>query len=727
MRADGSTKRLVSPCSVLAFAALTFLNPAALLALAAVAVPLFLHLFNLRQPQTVDFSSLDFVRELQGSAVQRVRIKEWLLLALRMLAIACLVMAFAQPTLTGNLAGVGDSAPTAHALVVDNSLSMEASGEGGTYFEQALRQGREALETVEDGDEVLVWPTARGDAERPTPLSKVSVARENLEELEPQAGASSLSRAIVDAAAAARESSLPRTVVYVASDLQESTLGDSLATTAPEAANVQLLPVETREQDNVAVTDVTVASRIVEAGQPVELEATLVNHGSDPLDDYVASVYLEDERVAQATATLEPGLETTVSFTVTPQTRGWLAGAVETEDDNFPVDNRHHFTLHVPEERRVLLVQGTGQRTEYVDLALSSEMIEDRIAFQTTTLSENELASAELGQYDTVLLVGPTSLSSGEVEALTRYVDRGGGLFLFPSAQAQPSEYNALLDRLNAGSIQGFSGSPSGEQTVASFDRVDLGHPLFEGVFTRNQQDEEATVEQPEIYYTMNLQPSGRAGQTLIELSNGFPFLHEVRHGSGVMLLSAVAPSPEWSDLPVRGLFVPMLYRSVYYLSARSATGGDQLIAGQSGELRVTGVSPDAMLRLVGPNGLEVRPEQRTLFGATLLQTGRSLTEPGIYEVQADTARVRRIAVNIDPAESNLQTASPEDASRTLEQATGAPVRAVGAGGSEDVSETLRTQRAGTEIWNVFLLLALVFLASEMLVASQWRPEVVSS
>ncbi|PSQ68002.1 MAG: hypothetical protein BRD25_00840, partial [Bacteroidetes bacterium QH_1_61_8] len=71
--------------------------------MAAVAVPLFLHFFNLRRPTTVDFSSLNFVQELQETAVQRVRIKEWLLLALRMLAIACLVMAFAQPTLTGNV------------------------------------------------------------------------------------------------------------------------------------------------------------------------------------------------------------------------------------------------------------------------------------------------------------------------------------------------------------------------------------------------------------------------------------------------------------------------------------------------------------------------------------------------------------------------------------------------------------------------------------------------
>ncbi|WP_232798218.1 BatA domain-containing protein [Salinibacter altiplanensis] len=705
---------------------MSFINPFALLAMAAVAVPLFLHFFNLRQPRTVEFSSLAFVKELQASAVQRVRIKEWLLLALRMLAIASLGMAFAQPTLTSELGGVGASAPTAHAVVVDNSLSMSAEGRGGTYFDRAVQKAQGVLGTVEEGDEALLWPTARSGARRLEPTTNTGVVRQSLAELEPRAGASSLAAAVGQAADAASQADAPQAVVSVVSDLQASTLGDSVAVEVPDGVQVQLLPVETRSQSNVSVSDVTVTSRIVEVDQPVQLEATLTNHGPDPLDDYVASVYLAGDRVAQATATLEPGLETTVSFTVTPQTRGWLDGAVVTEDDAVPVDDRHHFALHVPEERRVLMVRGEGQDTRYLDLALSSEMVADRIAFRTTAIDERELASAELGRYDAVLLAGPRSLSSGEVEALTRFVDRGGGLLLFPNAQARPEDYNALLGGLNAGSFRGFSGALSGDQTVASFEQVDLQHPLFENIFQKRRR-EEASVEQPDLYYIMNIRPSGRSGQTLIELSNGRPFLHEVRHGGGRLLLTAVAPTRAWSDLPVRGLFVPLLYRSVYYLSATPSVAGEQLGAGRPTELRVRGVPPEASVRLEGPDGVEVTPEQRTLFGATLVQVGTTLTTPGLYDVQAGSTRVRRVAVNVNPAESNLRAASPEDASERLRTATGASVRALAAAETDDLEETLRTRRAGTELWNVFLLLALVFLAAEMLVASQWVPETASS
>ncbi len=708
---------------------MSFLNPFALLAMAAVVVPLFLHLFNLRRPTTVDFSSLDFVTELQETAVQRVRIKEWLLLALRMLAIACLVLAFSQPTLTGGLAGVGASVRTAHALVVDNSLSMSVDSEqGGSALDRAKAHGRSVLDAVESDDEVVVWPTARND-ERPSLGTNVGVAEKALDVLEPEPGGASLAHAVTEAAETVAGSTTPRAVVYVASDLQRSTLGDSVARQLPEGEDVavRLLPVETRAADNVGVTDVTVESRIVEAGQPVQVEATLVNHGTDRLSNYVASLYLEDERVAQSTTTLEPGLETTVSFTVTPQERGWLSGAVVTEDDDFPPDDRHHFTLNVPEERRVLVVRGAGQQTRYVDLALSSEMIADRIAFRTTAIEETALPSTELGEYDAVLLVGLRSLSGGEVEALGRYVDRGGGLFLFPTDQAQIDDYNALFDVLDAGTVQGFSGDLSGPQTVASFEQVDLEHPLFEGIFNEERQRPDAEIERPEIYRTMDVRPSARSGHTLIGLSNGRPFLHEVRHGGGILLVSAVAPRTEWSDLPVRGLFVPLLYRSVYYLSAGTSVTGEQLEARMPGEVRISGLSPGTSLRLVGPEGIEVVPDQRNLFGATLVQVGRTLDVPGVYDVRTEERLVRRIAVNVHPAESNLHTTTAESAASRLQEVLGRPVHTVSDTEEDDVREVLRTQRAGTEIWNVFLALALIFLVIEMLVASQWRPETAAS
>jgi len=706
----------------------SFLNPFVLLALATVAVPLLLHLLNLRRPQKVDFSSLAFVKELQNSAVQRVRIKQWLLLALRMLAVACLVLAFAQPTLTGGLASVGESVRTARAIVIDNSPSMTLTDKNGAYIDQAKARAREVVAASNEGDDLLVQPLARVDASGTASLMQsAAAARDGIDRVSVAAGASSLADAIRRAADRLTESTAPRRVVYVISDLQTSALGDSVATAMPEGVAATLLPVGTRSHSNVGVTDVSVRSRIVEVGQPVQIEATVVNYGSEPLPDAVASVYLEDERVAQSTATLNPGQPATLSFTATPGTRGWIRGRVEIENDAFSADDARPFVLHVPRERRVLVVRGEGQPTRYVDLALSSEMIADRLAFQTETISEDALPSTDLGAYDAVLLVGPRSVSSGEVSAIRRYVERGGGVMVFPSAQAQPQDYTALFEALGGGAFRGFSGELGARRPIATFDRVDTEHPLFEGVFDRSggAGSGRSRVESPDVYYALNTPAAGARGQTLIELSNGFPFLQEMRSGQGVALVAAVAPSTEWSDLPVRGLFIPLLYRSVYYLSAGSSVTGETVTAGRASELRITGVSPQESLRLIGPRGTDRVPEQRSLFGATLLEVGADLHATGIYDVKAGETQVRRIAVALDAAESNLATSSVEEARTQLGTVLGIDVQPLETTDSESVAQALERQRAGTEIWNVFLALALAFLVAEQVIARQWKPETV--
>jgi hypothetical protein len=378
----------------------------------------------------------------------------------------------------------------------------------------------------------------------------------------------------------------------------------------------------------------------------------------------------------------------------------------------------------------LLVVRGEGQSTEYLDLALSPELVRGRIAFRATTIPERELAATSLGAYDAVALVGPSSLSSGEVSTLARYVESGGGLLFFPSNRAQSTDYNALFTQLGGGEFSGFSGSMEGPRSIASFERVDLEHPLFQGIFGPSQDPSEAQVESPAIYFAMNYSPSGGASQTLIELSNGFPFLHELRYGSGVALLSAVAPNPQWSDLPVRGLFIPLLYRSVYYLSAGESVAGEQMTVGQPGELRITGAPEEGPLRLIGPDGAELTPEQRSLFGARLLQTGSALRAPGIYDVRAGEETVRRVAFNIDPRESDPRAAAPDEAAQQLGEVLGTDVRVLEAGEAGDappIAEALQQRRMGTEIWNVFLLLALGFLVTEMVVARQWTPEAATA
>lgn len=706
---------------------MTFLNPLALLGLAAASIPLIVHLFNFRRPRQVDFSSLAFLKELEQRTMQRMKLKQWLLLLLRTLAIACMVLAFARPTLTGEMAGaLGGRAPASLAIVVDNSLSMTLRDAQGEYLEQAKKVTTGLINEMKSSDEVFLLTTADTSETASHAYGNRTAALDALNGVRLRPGAQTSDRALARAATLLEEQGMhPNRALHLVSDLQRSTLTDTVEVAAPGEMSAVIIPVGGRQHANVGVTNVEVKSRIVEVGQPVRVEATLTNYGQEPLSGYTASLYIDDARVAQASADLSPGAPTRVTFTATPQERGWLAGRVELEDDAFPPDNERHFTLHVPEQRRVLIVRGRGQSLQYLNTALSPELTEGRAAFAVNTVSENQLAATALSGYDAVALVGPTALSSGEVAALSRYVKRGGGLLFFPSGAAAPSEYNALLTALGAGQVSGFSGSVGGEQPVASFERVDVEHPLFEGVFEQDGSSGGAQVERPDLYRVMNYRSSGRREQTLIELSNGFPFLQEMRHGEGAALLFAVAPDPTWSDLPVRGLFVPLLYRAVYYLSASGTTSGAQFRVGEPASLRLTGVPEASTLRLVGPEGESFTPEQRNLFGAVLLHLSDAARPPGLYDVRAGDQLVRRVAYNLPARESDLATWDPGEAADRLQEATGldTEVLDIAEGDAARIREALTRQRRGMELWNVFLLAAIGFLVAEMVVARRWKPE----
>ncbi len=703
-----------------------FLNPFMLFALGAVALPVIVHLFHFRRPRKVDFSSLTFVRELQKTTMQRVRLRQWLLLALRLLAIVCLVCAFARPSLTGQVAGaVGGVARSSAALVIDNSLSMTLRDAEGEYLRQAKDIVSGLIREFEERDEIFLRTTAGGDV--PQGSLSPAAAIDAVEDIRASAAGVSLLEAVVSATEALEEAAHPNREVYIVSDMQAPALADTVRAVQAEGMRAYLLPVGGRTQANVAVVDVRIDSRIVEAGQPVRLSATLVNYAAEPVEGYVASVFLEGRRLAQATADLLPREPTEVLFTITPPESGWLSGVVQIEEDVFAFDDRRYFTLHVPERRRILIVRGEGENTGFLELALSPELARGQVAFDVTVIPETSLAATGPERYDAVVVAGAQTLSSGETEVLARYVAGGGGLLLSPSSagQEEGQEYNTLLEMVGGGRISGFNGSLGSQTRIASFDRVELEHPLFEGVFHIEAEGDAPNVERPEIWFAARYEPEGAGEQSIIRLSNGDPFLQEIQHERGVVLLLAVAPDARWSELPVRGLFIPLVYRSLYYLSAYESISGEQFPAARPAELRIARPPGEALLRLAGPDGTEYVPEQRDLFGAALLMIDEEAVErSGVYDIYAGDEIVRRIAFNVDERESDMLVLEAREARRRLANVVDAPVEIIAAGGRSagDVVEAVAEQRTGRELWKAFLLLALLFLAAEMVVAKGWRP-----
>ncbi|MDX1741385.1 MAG: hypothetical protein R3178_08840, partial [Rhodothermales bacterium] len=414
-----------------------------------------------------------------------------------------------------------------------------------------------------------------------------------------------------------------------------------------------------------------------------------------------------------------------VEFVVTPRRVGWLEGWVEIEDDAFQDDNRRYFAVAVPETRRVLLVSGEGLDTRYLTLAMSAEVAPGRTRFDLDAVGASGFSSRRLTEYDVVILAGVADLSSGQISALASYVSGGGGLLLFPPVGSDPGDLNTVLDRLGGGRVEGVVGVPSAAGAVAVIESADTEHPLFEGVFQSGELQDAPRLEQLDVYRFASYRTTNAAEVTIARLSTGQSFVQEIPWGRGKALFVATLPSPDWSELPVRGFFVPLLYRSLSYLSAGESPAAEMLQIGGTVDINLLGASEKDVIRVVGED-IEVVPAQRPSFGGMLITAGPGISVPGSYDVVVGDRLVQKLSANLDPAESDLRTMQAEEAAEALRGPRNVDVAAIAAPMSDvdgGLADAVATMRSGVELWNVFLGVALVFLLAEMLVSRLWKPE----
>jgi hypothetical protein len=726
---------------------MTFLNPFVLFGLIAAAIPIIIHLLNLRKLRTVEFSSLKFLKELQKTKMRRVRIRQWLLLLLRTLLVIAMVFAFSRPALRGSLAGIaGGHATTTMVILMDDSPSMTVRDARGVLFNQAKEAADRLIGLAKDGDHVFVLrlsDTHHGTAF--APLRSIAAARAALAPLSPADESVSFDEALHAAARITRNSPNANEEVYLITDAQatqfrtDSSSTDSTTSFAP-GAKLFLIHVGGGQQENAGVTSAEVTTQINTRNKPIQLRATVRNAGSTAMRGSMASVYLDGTRVVQQSLDISPTSSTTADLQFAAKRRGVLPGYVQIEDDALEADNRRYFVVRVPDHLNVLLAGGTTADTKLTSLALTlagDTTMADLLSVRR--IAEPQLPSMDLNAYDVVVLCNVRIFSGPFAERLDRYVRAGGGLMLFPGSQSDLRSYNeALFTRLGIPPVTPPASLPSGnarenQKSFLSFEKSDMAHPLFSGLFDQTAgQKRNSRIESPKVYAAIGTR-AGRRGNAIITLSDGNPFLTEYTVGSGRILLCSVEAGLTWSDFPTTGLFAPLLYRSIIYLAASNQTV-PPVIAGQPMEfaVRLKNYGDRDVYLLRSPSGVDEKLAPKILpSSSTALFTSTRTEEAGIYELRRSSSEtpqagtehpnppLQSVAVNIDPLESDLHTADKDQLQQFWKASGVQPDMATELEATQTLDKAIEQSRYGVELWKHFLALALVLALIEMAIGRE--------
>ena len=444
---------------------MTFLQPWLLFALPLAALPVVIHLINQRRFQSVPWAAMQFLLAAKALSRGYTRLRQWLILLLRVAAVAAVVVAVSRPLSRGWLALLGGGRVDTAVVVLDRSPSMAQAADAGgeTKLATARRQVAAALETLGPGRVVLIDSVTARPVELPSPDALLTVPQ-----AEPAGAAADLPVLLQAVCDQVQRDAGGATEVWVCSDLRAGdwkpgdgawpAIRQTLAQ-LPQTVRVTLLGYTQGSAGNVAVRVPQAELEPRGSGWQLVLDVELrraVDQGPVRVPVQVelcaarATVDVEltgtEALLARHTIDLDAAALTGVGAAPAgdgaepPQAAGW--GRVSIPADDNAADNDFYFTFGTPPLRRTLVVADDPEVRRALELVAG--IAPDRLLrAATTALSADQFTATPLG--DVALVLWQAPLPDGDAAGqLQRYLERGGQVVFLPPAGATAARFDGV-------------------------------------------------------------------------------------------------------------------------------------------------------------------------------------------------------------------------------------------------------------------------------------------
>ncbi len=672
---------------------MNFLVPAFLAGLAALAIPLLMHLRDKNEETPTRFPSLMFLVRLPIRTSDRRKVTDWPLLLLRALVVALLVLAFSRPFFGRDAATALDQRARAVVLLLDRSMSMGH----GTTWAAALDSARTVLDGLTAQDQVaLVLFDEEAEVAQTWTGDKASV-RAIVDATTPVRRATRFGPAIRVARSTLVGAPPGAPEIVLVTDLQRSGLTGVAGLELPAGLPFRVVGVAPGTRGNTAVR--AVEARRVADGSRVQLHvlARVATRELAGPRRATLTLRLAGREVASRTATLPATGELAVVFDPVAAPSGSIAGAVTVDADALAGDDTLHFALPADDGLSVVLVVPDDlarDETLFLERALA---IGRAPAVRVERRRPGTLDAATYARAAMVLFwdVAPPTAGAAAT-ALESFVAAGRGYVVYVGPRLGARRQSALA---GATAVTGIADRRVGGGALLGELRTE--HPLFAPFRTA-----QASLAAPRFFRYPRLDPAVGA-DVLARFDDGAPAILERVVGEGRILISALGLDVREGDLPLQPAFLPLMRRLVLHTSGH-----------ESAPLwRHTGESwmPRDVRRdpvIAAPDGGLLRPEVGERGAAVILE------HPGVYaayEGRVDGAPRSRVAVNVAAAESELTAADPRELLLGVGESADSTLRGVTAPTSLEIESRQR-------VWRILILLVALLLAVETVIASRgWR------
>ena len=671
-----------------------FLFPAFLFGLAAIAIPIIIHLFNFRRFKTVYFSNVSFLKEIKEETASRSRVKHLLVLAARILAILFLVLAFAQPFIPKKNTNI--SAGKKYVSVyVDNSYSMEGMSGGVRLLDKAKQAGKEIAQNYAANDQFqLLTNDLQGRQQR---LVSKEEFLSMLEEVEISPAARSLRELTRRQADVLSLENSKNKVAYLLSDFQKN-MGDF---TPDTSVRYNLIPLAADAQQNIYIDTAWFTEPVQVLNQNAKLIVRIKNSGEKAVEGNRLALKLNGQSKGIADFTVGAGSYTydTLGFVINQQ--GWNRAELSIQDYPITNDDTYYFAFQVADRVKVLAI--TDSRSN----VFLDGVFKDQSEFEYKSVPVGSLDYSQIKGNQFVVLSNLNNISSGLSAALNSFMTNGGTVCLFPGYKCDQESYNAFLSSLG---LNTFTGLKEEEQEVS---KINLQQELFKDIFEK--VPENMGLPKVRKYYHINTKiVSHEPG--ILGLKNGDEFLYKEPFGTGAIYICASPLDKAYSDLPVHAIFAPMMYKMA--IMGNHAENMAYVIGDKKGiEIASKGAGADKVYKVKGDQ-LEFIPEQFALGSKVILGLKDQVKKSGFYKVSLENSdSTDVIALNYDRKESDLSFYKSDELKTQYSSSNMTVVNSVGL----EVAQVIKEMDRGISLWKACLILALLALAAESLLLRFWK------
>jgi len=693
-----------------------FAFPEFLFALFAIAIPIIIHLFSFRRFKKVYFTNVRFLKEIKQETQSHSKLKHLLVLLARILAIAFLVFAFAQPyiPLENKKIILGNNAVS---IFVDNSFSMDAVNTNGTLLDEAKKKAAEILSAYQYSDQFqLLTNDFEGKHQR---LVNKEEFTEMLVEVKVSPSFKKIKEITSRQFDLLNNSDFKSKNAYLISDFQRSAYNvDEIKNDT--AVNIIMVPVVAQKRNNIYIDSCWFSSPVQQLNRTQQLNVRIINKSENKIENNPIKLYINGQQRAVASFNAEVNEQIVVSLSLNIQEAGIQQGKIEINDYPVTFDDQFYFSFNVAKQISILAINSAGQKSNVPNNEnpyLNSLFGKDSL-FVLKNSMEDKLDYSDFQNYQFIILNGLKNISSGLSQELKRFVSNGNSILVFPGKEIDFDSYKNFLSSVKCNYYENLDTSNT------KVDKINYEQKLLNDVFDKEKEKKSkyiTNIDLPIVRSHYKINRATRSNEEyILKLLNGDIFLSENNFEKGEIYLSSVPLDADFSNFPKHALFVPVLYKMAVYSQPSQklfyTIGKDEVV-----ETANTSITGENVFHIKSMNNnFDGIPEHKVIANETEIFVHGQITESGNYNLIESNKPVVGLAFNYDRKESDLSCYKAEVLNQQIESKGWSNFKIVTAE-SKSLTQTLAELNQGEKLWKLCVILALIFLGVEIALLKLWK------